>query len=202
MRLHEDMVTHRIKELREARGWSQEHLGELIGRTKASVSRLEKGETSLDIGVAKRVADAFGIPIADVIVLDDKPNGVGLADEGSRYVPPPGDPLNGYVAGHSYLLTVETDAVDKAGAARGDVLLVNDSATACRNVAPLQLVLVNFSVAPGARSLQLIRQFVPPDLLIANSSSSRAPPLDMRRDEAAITGVVEQIFKRFRRANS
>jgi transcriptional regulator with XRE-family HTH domain len=38
-------IGDRIKMLREARGWTQEQLGQILGVTRASVSQWERGET-------------------------------------------------------------------------------------------------------------------------------------------------------------
>ncbi|MFM2421601.1 MAG: hypothetical protein RL291_131 [Pseudomonadota bacterium] len=195
------MITHRIKELRERRGWSQEHLGTLVNRTKHAISRLEKGDSSLDLAMAKQIADAFGVTLGEVIVLNGKSHGGGFRDDAATYEPAAGDPLLAHVGPNRYLLRVETDALDQAGLARGDIAIVDDSAKACHDVGPLQLVVVNYRLGKTGRSVQLLRQFVPPDLLITNASQTNEPSLSVKRDEAAIVGVVVDVFRRLRRAN-
>src|SRR6476659_2980503 len=61
-------VGQRVRELRLERGWS---LRELAARAEVShqyVDFLEKGRrTRLDLGRARRLADAFGLPLAELI---------------------------------------------------------------------------------------------------------------------------------------
>lgn len=198
------MVEHRIKELRERRGWSQEHLGSLIGRSKSVISRLEDGSTRLDLEVAKKVAAALNVTLAEVLGISDEDGySTGLEDDGARYVADPGDPLQAFVTSpNRYLFRVDSDAVDKAGIRRGDVAIIDDSATACSAVRALQVVLVMHHPEDGGNAVSLLRQFVPPDLLITNSSTSNAKSLDRIKDDATIVGVVIGSHRSFAKAGA
>lgn len=196
------MVTHRIKELREARGWSQEYLGSKINRTKHAVSRLEKGDSSLDLQIAQQIADAFGVPLTEVLVLDGKNNTGGFSDEGRIHVPAIDDPLHAHLKSQRYLLEVDTNALDQAGLSIGDIVIVDETANSCRHVAPLQIVVVNYRPAPGRKSIQLLRQFIPPNLLITNSSQKNLPSLNLLSDNVVIIGVVIEITRRFKQINA
>jgi len=58
----------RIRELREGKGWSQEHLAEKAQATQAVISRLETGRTQrLDVPVLDRIAKALGVDTAELI---------------------------------------------------------------------------------------------------------------------------------------
>lgn len=51
----------RIAELREARGWSQRQLGELVGATRDQIAGWEKGHLTLTQAIA--CADVFGVSL-------------------------------------------------------------------------------------------------------------------------------------------
>lgn len=51
---------HFIREWREARGFSQEHLADLIGATKASISRIENLQNGYTQDFLEACADALG----------------------------------------------------------------------------------------------------------------------------------------------
>lgn len=189
------MVTHRIRHLRERRGLSQEQLGARIGRSKSVVSRLEDGSTKLDLDMARRIAEALDVTIAEVLALET--NGAarlaptGFADDLVPYVAEPGDPLSRLAGPNQCQYTVATDAVSGAGIARGDIVVMDESAEACARIKPLQVVRVLYHPpdAPDT-ALELLRQFVPPAKLITNAAGSDAPTLDTERDDAHIVGVV------------
>jgi phage repressor protein C with HTH and peptisase S24 domain len=64
------VIKNRIKELREAKGWSQTRLAKAIGANKSQVSRLEKGDRGLSEQWIRKIADALGNP-PSVILTDD-----------------------------------------------------------------------------------------------------------------------------------
>jgi transcriptional regulator with XRE-family HTH domain len=62
-------IALRLKELREARGWSQVELAARAKVTQATISRLENGRPkSLDVGVLEKLALALGVNAAVLIV--------------------------------------------------------------------------------------------------------------------------------------
>ena len=78
----------------------------------------------------------------------------------------------------------------------GDLLLVNDSAAACKAVKPLQIVSVLYHPTSNGEALHLLRQFLPPRLLVTNSTVDNQRPIDMVHERATIVGVVERIQRR------
>jgi transcriptional regulator with XRE-family HTH domain len=196
------MVTHRIRQLRELRGLSQERLGVLIGRSKSVISRLEDGTTRLDIDVTKKIAKALDVSVAEVLGIET--NGgprlapAGLAEDIEPYMAEPGDPLAPLATDNRALYTVKTNAVQLAGIGRGDVVVMNESADACRRVKPLDVVRVLYHPPESpARAIELLRQYVPPRKLITNSATHDAPSLDTQIDDAHIVAVVESVHRRF-----
>jgi len=53
----------RLTEARKKKGFSQEHLGELIGVDKRIISRYETGKTEPSIEVARKLADALNVSL-------------------------------------------------------------------------------------------------------------------------------------------
>jgi transcriptional regulator with XRE-family HTH domain len=60
-----------IKQLREAKGITQAELADRIGRTQASVSRIESGQADPDLGDLREVAAALGLTTAELAALFD-----------------------------------------------------------------------------------------------------------------------------------
>lgn len=56
-----------IRRLRQARGWSLSTLAEESGLHRTSLGLLERGERRLTIDSAERLANAFGIPLWQLI---------------------------------------------------------------------------------------------------------------------------------------
>ena len=58
----------RLRELRDARGWTQGELAERAGVTRATVSRIEGGKVaSLDLQVFEKLANALDVHPAVLI---------------------------------------------------------------------------------------------------------------------------------------
>lgn len=55
----------KIKELRTARGLSQEALAELTGFHRTYIGMIERGERNLSVSNAAAFAEAFELPLAD-----------------------------------------------------------------------------------------------------------------------------------------
>lgn len=60
----------RLRRLRKARQMSLRQLGEIIGTTASFISQLERGLTGASTGTLMRIADAFGVSIAEL--FDDR----------------------------------------------------------------------------------------------------------------------------------
>ena len=61
---------NRLLALRKQRGWSQPELGKKIGTSGAIIGRYERGEITPSIGVARKLAEAFGATL-DFLVGDN-----------------------------------------------------------------------------------------------------------------------------------
>jgi transcriptional regulator with XRE-family HTH domain len=63
-----------IRELRDAKGWTQEQLATEAGITRATVNRLENSRSaSIDFAVLERLAKALGVAPGLLIVEEGSP---------------------------------------------------------------------------------------------------------------------------------
>lgn len=61
------LAPNRVRELRKAKGWSQGELGEMIGVSVTHISRIEKGRRDLNQYWMEKLAEALGVPPADLL---------------------------------------------------------------------------------------------------------------------------------------
>jgi transcriptional regulator with XRE-family HTH domain len=189
---------NQISRYRKAAGLSQEALGSRLGLTKFQVSRLENGDTALTVQTAMRMAEVLGVTIEQLVGKEGEP-ATGFAEELAPYHSAGDDRLSqALTSSNVHLFTVETDAVDLGGYPRGMIVQINDSRRAVQAVKPLQAVRVLYHPPEnGTRAVSLLRLFVPPRLLITNSSIRNLPSLDCDVDDAHIVGVVQGGYQRF-----
>ncbi len=57
------LVGQRLREFRQAKGLSQERLGELCGLHRTYVGSLERGEKNVTVVTLNRIADALLVPM-------------------------------------------------------------------------------------------------------------------------------------------
>ena len=62
-------MKNRIRELREARGWSQTELGRAVGVTRQAIHSIEKNKHDPSITLATRIAGALESPVEGVFDL-------------------------------------------------------------------------------------------------------------------------------------
>jgi putative transcriptional regulator len=66
-------VKNRVKELREARGWSQQHLAALLGVSRQTVISIEHGKYDPSLPLAFAIAGVFALRIEDIFVPHRSP---------------------------------------------------------------------------------------------------------------------------------
>lgn len=168
---------------------SQERLGALIGRTKSTVSRIEDGRVQIDLHMAKSIATALGVSLADVLEIE---GATGFSEDAAPYVPEARDPFSRLIHGieNQALYVVKTDVLTEVGIAAGDVVVVDLSAAAVENVKPLAPVIAQLYGEGMAEATTIVRQYVPPNLLITNSRTANLPVVNMASEDAHIKGVI------------
>ena len=60
-------IADNIKRLRLKRDWTQEHLADLVGVTRSTVTQWETGWSQPRMGAVEKLAAAFGVSVADVV---------------------------------------------------------------------------------------------------------------------------------------
>ena len=65
-------MTNRLRDLRATRGWSQQHLAELLEVSRQSVNAIETGRYDPSLPLAFRIAELFALSIEDVFVSPSK----------------------------------------------------------------------------------------------------------------------------------
>lgn len=70
------LVAAAVRALRDARGWTQPQLAERSKLDQPSISRVERGQQGIKLDTLARVADAFGMRLAELLgVAEDVPDG-------------------------------------------------------------------------------------------------------------------------------
>jgi len=193
------MTDNRIKEHREAKGVKQDGLAAMIGLSKSAVSRIENGETKLDLGTARRIATALNVGLEEILGIDRAQ--AGMQEEAAAYVANDGDPLSRLEepSRHRFLYVAKSDCLDEIGIRSGDVLLVDASPEVLRApLKPLAVVIAQI-YDPGEflQAITVMRQFVPPAMLNTNSRKDNLEPVNMRARDVRIAGVVVSRHARF-----
>jgi transcriptional regulator with XRE-family HTH domain len=88
-------VCERVRTMRKKKGWTLEQLATSSGVSRSMLSQIERGAANPTLGVAYRIARAFGISLADLVdtptgqpaievVRADDPNALFRADDQVR----------------------------------------------------------------------------------------------------------------------
>jgi transcriptional regulator with XRE-family HTH domain len=64
------ILAKKIKLLRFSRGWSQETLADLCGFSRSYIANIESGKHNLSLDNLERLAEAFEVPIAELLNPD------------------------------------------------------------------------------------------------------------------------------------
>jgi transcriptional regulator with XRE-family HTH domain len=188
------MNTYRIRELRKQKKWSQGTLAQAVGWPTSAICKLEKGNKQLRVSELEKLAEVFNVSVADVLGVSSEGGQVapGFSDDVAVYDAGERDPFKGLITENRYLLTVTGDTLDKAGIRRGDVVVVDNSAAAVKGLKPLDFVHVQYHPDGDmtGKAIALLRQFVPPSMLVTNSGTRNEKSLDTDIDDAQILGVV------------
>lgn len=194
-----DMRPNRLKELRQARGWSVRELAEKAGISHSYIVRIESGERGLSVDMAEKLGNALDVGPQQVLglELDDGActRHFGLRDEAEPFEIGPTAPITLRATARENVVPYEvnTASLDALGYTPGDVVFVNISQAAVDALTPGQCVLVQ--AYDGMTAKTIIRQFIAPALLITNSRTENAIPLRIDADDVAIKGVVIGTFR-------
>lgn len=170
-------------------------LAEAAGTTGSTINKLEKGVMRLTTDWMEKIAVALEVQPAELLATHPKAD---LFDDVNAYqfterTDPTLVPLSKLPNHVVYF--VRSMVLQDLGIEPGDRLLVDKSREAIDAVAPLSAVVANYfeyDDAPDARDQPraLLRQFLPPNKLVTNSSTEPRPEINMAQESAEIIGVV------------
>lgn len=200
------MVHNRIRELRKARGLTVEELAEKAELSHSHISRLETGRRRLSREIAERIAKAMTVSTAEVMdLVVSKPEkhgrpAPGLSEDASPYLPQgEASPMVPKAGPNTDPWVVKSNVLDRVGIEIGDIIYVNLSSEAVEEVKPLQCVIAQiYSDDEALKAVTVLRQFVPPSLLITNTSFQNEQPLDLDKGEAYVKGVIVGSYRPFK----
>ena len=89
----EARIARRIQLERSSRGWSLAELAEKSGVAKASISKIERGEVSPSAGILVRLATAFDLTLAGLLLRAEETGRLFRAADQPQWT----DPKTGYV---------------------------------------------------------------------------------------------------------
>jgi putative transcriptional regulator len=68
-------MINRLRDLRHERGWSQQHLGDLLEVSRQSINAIEGGRYDPSLPLAFKIAELFDLAIEQVFVSPSKDGG-------------------------------------------------------------------------------------------------------------------------------
>jgi putative transcriptional regulator len=66
-------IHNRVKELRSARGWTQEQLAAAVGVSRQSINSIERDRYVPSLSLALHFAQVFGCATDEIFKLEEKP---------------------------------------------------------------------------------------------------------------------------------
>lgn len=180
-----------------------EELADKVGLSHSHVQRIEVGKRGLSVPIAERFAKALYKTPEEILDMDGTTHGHansstgGFREDAEPYIEGPGRRLRITPRKGENIdpWVIKTDAVNRAGVKAGQVRFVDISAEAVENVKPLQCVIAQiYGGGPDGKTITVVRQFVPPSLLIINSDTETGVPLDIDKGHAYIKGVILEDF--------
>ncbi|ADB19031.1 transcriptional regulator, XRE family [Pirellula staleyi DSM 6068] len=69
----QQLVCDRVRSMRKAKGWTLEQLASLSGVSRSMLSEIERGSANPTLGVAFRIAQAFGMTLGDLVDSPEPP---------------------------------------------------------------------------------------------------------------------------------
>ena len=67
-----EQVANRVKELREAKGWTQQRLADAVGVSRQSINSIERNRYEPSLALALTFARVFGVATDEIFELEKK----------------------------------------------------------------------------------------------------------------------------------
>jgi len=179
---------NRIREFRQARKLTTYQLAELVGTTQATIHRLETGKRKLTVDWMKRIATALGVKPEDLIA----PTIVQQAgDDVMPYQPDDEVVRHALKGSNRQLWKVVEPSLDYLNINPGDVIVTDASRTKLADLSSGDMVVLQvYDVRDMTHPRTLLRQYIAPSLFITNSSKTNDKPIDAKRCDVTILGVI------------
>lgn len=181
-------VTHlgrTVRQLRDARGWSQDALGKRAGVSQSRVRAIETGETAHPrADTLRKLADALGVATARLTG-----EGESMAEDAQAFERPD---MRDVVfrlaprAGHPAAFRVGRDML-AFGLLAGDVAIIDMKAQPASGA----IVVATLANPETGEAATVVRRYLPP-LLVASDARAAEPADD---NHAAIMGPVCAVFR-------
>lgn len=78
------LVCERVRSMRRERGWTLEQLASLSGVSRSMLSEIERGGANPTLGVAFRIAQAFGLSLGDLVDVPQSRSRIDVVRTGDR----------------------------------------------------------------------------------------------------------------------
>lgn len=190
-------MKNRIKELRESLGLSRDALGAMAKTTGSTVYKLENNIMALNTKWMERLAAPLNVRPGDLIADDaataeKQPIGF-LAQSTVKPIPDSEKKKLGRVLPFQHnLYLVISPALDELGILQGDYVEIDENPAAWRNLTQGHVVLAEVLPEDDEESpvtLQVLREYIEPNLLITNSKYDNEPIINMSAAKVKIVGI-------------
>lgn len=173
---------NRIREIREAAGLTQDELAEKANTSQNTIYRLESGRMQLTQEWMERIARVLFCSPKDLI------ENIALTELRDDVEELPTDAVTAAIAKRGIrVYRVTSNSVVGAGIKIGDVVTIDSSEASIAGVQGLDIVLATI----GASGAKVLRQFVPPNILLSNQDvQSLAVSINDKSLSPTIIGVV------------
>ncbi len=182
---------NRIKSLRKDKGrdWTQATVAVKIGVKVETISKIERGVQHITELQAHALAAAFNCSIDDL--YEARPvSAQDLIEEAAPFLPD-AESFESRILlrEHEKWYQITKSYLGEIGYFDGMGIVIDVSSNAVRNLRMGDVVIAKKCSA--SRSAEtIVRQFVPPSLLITNSLRGNLQPLNLNTDRVSIFGVV------------
>ena len=173
-----------VAELADAAGFSQGYVTRLEGG--------KRGKRGMPDTTAQALARVLQTDVATLMCRNPPKTLAALEEDAEPFDPRHDDLLLGFVKRRENVLPykIKSNALDRINIFTGDVVFLDISAAAVENIKALDPVVARIYGEQSMTAVTVVRQFIPPSLLITNTSGKNMPMLDLEEDPVAIKGVI------------
>jgi transcriptional regulator with XRE-family HTH domain len=180
----------KIRELRQARGWSMRELAGRVNSTSSTINKLEKGQIKIDIAWVKKLSVAFDVPIS-ALMSEHNRDKISFRSDVALY---DGDldsafPEIKFERKHSVYMAISS-SLDQLGILPQHFLLVDQSIHTPQEFEIGDIVVFQlFDSEIASEFATLMREFVPPSILITNTSKDDQQIINFKDKKIKFIGV-------------